>query len=121
MADSVGTQGANTALNALGTAYPWVQLHTGAPGAAGTTAVATNNTRKTITYASSTANSLVSSADAAWTAVSTTETYTHFSTWSASTSGNFGFSGAVTGGAVTATNNFTIASGSLTAAFTLAS
>lgn len=121
MADGLSSAAADVSLNQLAATYSWVQLHTAAPGSAGTTAVATNNTRKQVTWATSSGNSLASSADAAWTAVPATETYSHFTVWTASTSGVFGFSGAVTNGAVSSGNDFKIASGSLTASFTLAS
>lgn len=121
MADSISQAASNLALNAIAGGYTFVQLHTGAPGAAGTTNIASNSTRKAVTWATSTVNSLVSSADAAWTAVPTTEAYTHFSAWSLVSGGTFGFSGAVTNGSVTAGNDFKIASGSLTNSFTLAS
>lgn len=121
MADSFGTPGANTALNALAGAFTWVQLHTGAPGAAGTSNVATNSTRKQATFGTSTSNSLITTADLLWSSVSTTEAYTHATVWSASTSGNFGGSGAVSSGSVTAGNDFKIAAGSLVASVTLAS
>lgn len=121
MAAGLSSAAADVALNALAAAYSWVQLHTASPGAAGTTAVATNNTRKQVTWNTSSGNSLASTADASWTAVPATETYTFLTVWSAVTSGTFGFSGTVTNGAVSSGNDFKIASGSLTASFTLAS
>ena len=34
MAEGFGSAGANTALDAMVAAYPWIKLHTAAPGAA---------------------------------------------------------------------------------------
>lgn len=111
---------ANTDLDAyLVTAF--VQLHTAAPGAAGTANVASNATRKAVTWASASGGSKASSADITWSAVGATETYLFFTLWDALTTGNFLTSGAVTGGAVTSGNDFVIPSGSLTVAESVAS
>lgn len=108
---------ARSVLDALVTAYPYVQMHTADPGAAGTTAVAANTTRKNPTFAAAAttgaSTTKASSADAVWTAVTGSEDYTNFSCWSAPTGGNFGGSGLVTANAVTAGDTFTIPSGSL--------
>lgn len=97
-----------------GPAAVYIQLHTAAPGAAGTTAVATNNTRKAITHAAASSGSIATNADVTWTSVPATETYTHFSLWDASTAGNFLGSGTVTANAVTSGDTFVIPSGSET-------
>lgn len=121
MADGFGSAGANTALNALLAAYPWIQLHTGAPGAAGTANVATTSTRKTAAWNSASGGSATNNgAIGSWTAAAT-ETATHFTAWSASTSGNFGVSGSVTGGAMTSGQLYQIADTTLTVSATLAS
>jgi hypothetical protein len=86
----------------------WVKLHTADPGAAGATAPAGNTTRQQVTFGTSSSGAIANSAAITWTSVSTTETYTHFSAWTASTAGTFLGSGTVTGGAVTAGNNFSI-------------
>ncbi len=102
---------------AKGVDYPgnaafWVKLHTGDPGAAGTSNPATETTRKQATFGGSAG--LVPSADIDWTAVSTTETYTHVSFWTASTAGTFlGSDDLSATAAVTAGDNFRIPSGSL--------
>lgn len=89
----------------------WIQLHTADPGAAGTTAVAGNTTRKDITAAMAAAASGAVTSDTAvtWTNVSTTEDYTHFSIWTASTAGTFLWSGTITANAVTVGDSFTFA------------
>lgn len=121
MAESFGAPGANTALDALLAAYPWIKWHTGAPGAAGTTNAATETTRKQATWNASSGGSATSSNQLQWTNVAGSETYTKFSAWSASTAGNFGFSGTVTANPVTAGDTVTVAAGAITVSVTLAS
>ncbi len=95
----------------------FVQLHTADPGTAGTTAVATNNTRKAITFAAAASGSKASNADVSWTSVPASETYSHISLWDASTVGNFLWSGALTAAkAVNSGDTFTLTSGQVTAA-----
>lgn len=120
MADGFGTPGANTVLDSLGSAYPWIQLHTGLPGANGTSNVATNATRKQVSLASASGGSKSSNADLTWTSVAGSETYSHFSMWTASSNGSFGGSGSVAANPVTAGDTFTILSGTLLLNVTLA-
>lgn len=98
---------------------PFIKLHTASPGT-GSTAAATETTRKAITFASSSGGSKASSGALTWTSVAGSETYTHFSLWDASTAGVFKGSGTVTANAVTAGDTFTIASGSLTITLSVA-
>lgn len=121
MASGQSAAFANTALDAALANYRWIQLHTGAPGAAGTSNVATNNTRQQATYAAASGGAVATSADLTWASVSTTEAYTFWTAWTASTAGSFGASGAVTGGSVTAGNDFKVVAAALTVAYTLAS
>ena len=121
MAEGFGSAGANTALDALVAAYPWIKLHVGAPGAAGTSNAATETTRKQATWAASSGGATSNSNALTWTNVAGSEDYTHFTAWTASTAGTFGFSGTVTANAVTAADTFTIAIGDLDVALTLAS
>ena len=118
--ESITTTDANSALDTIFTGTQWVQLHTGHPGAAGTTTIAGNTTRQSVTWASSSAGVKASNADVTWTSVNTSETYLYFSIWSASSSGTFHGSGAVTGGGVTSGQDFKIPSGSLTITSTVA-
>lgn len=68
----------------------WVKLHLGDPGSAGTANAAAETTRKQVTFGSAAASRAISNTAAVeWTNVSTTETYTHVSLWSASAAGNF--------------------------------
>jgi hypothetical protein len=99
----------------------YIQLHTATPGAAGTTAVATETTRKTATFATASAGSIASNADVTWTAIAGSQTATFFSAWDTASAGNFLFSGSVTGNAYTAGDTFTITSGALIASLTVAS
>jgi hypothetical protein len=95
-----------------GNAAVWAKLHTGDPGAAGTANAATETTRQQVTFGSAaTTGAIANTAAAEWTSVSTTETYTHYSLWTDETAGTFIGSGTVTGGAVTAGNNFAIGIG----------
>lgn len=107
------------------TNYPWIQLHTADPGAAGTTAVAGNGTRKNMAaaWAPASGGSKVSDVNVDWTdaEVNTAEDYTHCSFWSASSGGTFGGSGTITANAVSATGDaFSILAGGITASFATA-
>jgi hypothetical protein len=90
---------AHAILNVLrGTAYtgvtPYVALHTGDPGSAGTANASATTTRMAATFAAPSAGSTTSSA-MSWTSwVPASETITHFSIWTASTAGTFLQSGA---------------------------
>lgn len=117
-AEGIANAGANTALDSAISGTVYVQLHTGHPGSAGTTSVATESTRVAVTFASAAGGSKASNADALWSAVAATETYTFFTLWSASSGGTFLWSGTVTGGGVTSGQDFTITSGNLTVSFT---
>jgi hypothetical protein len=101
----------------------WMKLHTAAPGAAGTTAAATETTRKDVTAAfpAASGGTVTSNVAVTWTSVAGSETYTHFSIWTASTAGTFLWSGTITANAVTAGDTFTLASGAATASLSTAS
>lgn len=99
----------------------WIQLHVGAPGAAGTSNVATETTRKQASFAAASSGAIATDAALEWTNVAGTEDYTHFTAWTASTAGTFLFSGTITANAVTAADTFTIPSGDLDLTLTAAS
>lgn len=106
---------ASTTGGGLPTADPWVKLHTGDPGEAGTSNAAGETTRKQASFAAASSGSAASNADVTWTNVSTSETYSHISLWDASSAGNCLWTGALTASkAVVAGDTFTISSGSLT-------
>ncbi len=121
MAEGWGATAANSALDTVCAAYTWVKLHVGAPGSAGTANAATETTRKQVTEAAASGGSKATSAALIWTTVAGTEDFTHFTRWTASTAGTFGFSGVVTANAVVAGDTFEVASAAMTTALTLAS
>ena len=104
MATGLSSYLANKFLDAVGnaTAYSaanvFVKLHIGDPGANGTGNPATETTRQSASFGA-----------------------TFFTAWDSATTGNFLFSGSITGNSYTAGDTFTIPSGSLTVSLTLAS
>jgi hypothetical protein len=122
MAESWSAAAGNAALTTLTSGYPWIKLHTAAPGSAATTAAATETTRKQVaSWATASGGSQASSAALTWTSIAGSQDATHFSAWDASTAGNFGYSGVITANPYTAGDTLTVASGALTVALTLAS
>lgn len=113
----------NDALTTLPVATFFVKLHTADPGAAGATAPAGNTTRKQVTFGAAAAGGAISNTVAiSWTSgeVTTSEDYTHWSGWTASTAGTFLCSGTVTANPVTAGDQFTIPIGDLDLTLTVA-
>ena len=99
----------------LAVAQVYVKLHIGDPGEDGTANAAGNTTRVAASFGASSSGTCTSDADINWTSVSTSETYSYVSLWDASSAGNCLGSGALTSGvAVTAGDDFSIPSGSLT-------
>lgn len=89
----------------------YLKLHTGDPGEDATNNAATEATRKQATWSAASSGAIATSATVEWTNVSTTETYTHWSMWDASTAGNPLWSGALSASAaVTAGDTFQITS-----------
>ena len=89
----------------------YLKLHTGDPGEDATSNAAAETSRKETAWASAASGSIATSATVEWVNVSTTETYTHWSMWDASTSGNPLWSGALSAAAaVTAGDTFQITS-----------
>lgn len=112
-------------LRTAGAAYgpvagTFIQLHTGDPGAAGTSAVSVGSTaRNSCTFAASASGSAValSGTPSAWTNGGTSETLTHISVWTASSAGTLLFSVALTASKAWASaDQFTLST--LTAALT---
>jgi hypothetical protein len=93
----------------------WIQLHTAEPGVDGTTAVAGNATRKQVSFGAASGGTIANDTAVSWTAgeVDTSEDYTHWSAWTASTAGTFLCSGTVTANAVTSGDTFSIPIGDL--------
>lgn len=98
----------------------WCKLHIGSPGTAGATNAAGETTRQQATFGTApSAGSISNTAVVTWTNVSTAETYTHVSFWSASSAGTFlGADDLPTSKTVAAGDTFTIPIGSLTLAIT---
>lgn len=89
----------------------YVKLHTADSGENGTSAAASEATRKEANWATASAGSIATSATLEWTNVAATETYSHWSLWDASTAGNCLWTGALsTSAAVTAGDTFQITS-----------
>jgi len=98
----------------------FVQLHTGDPGAAGTSNVsAGSTTRNSFAFGSSSSGSslALNTAPSAWTNGGTSETLTHISVWTASSAGTLLFTVALTASKAWASGDqFTLST--LTAALT---
>lgn len=126
MAVGIAAAQANAMLNAFargtdyaGNAAVWVKLHTGDPGSAGTANAAGETTRQQGTWAAASGGANANSADIVWTNVSTAETYSHVSFWTAATSGTFlGSDDLAASKTVAVGDTFTIPSGSQTMAIT---
>lgn len=93
-----------------GVATPFIQLHTGDPGASGTAAVSVGSTtRNAITWNAASAGSMTLNTLGAWTNGGTSETITHVTLWSAAAAGTFYQSFALTASqAWVSTNTLTI-------------
>lgn len=127
MATGISTYLANKWLDALGnnTAFSvtacYVQLHIADPGTAGTSNVATETTRKAVSFGAANLGAIANDADVTWTNISGSQDATFFTAWDGITAGTFLFSGTITGNPYTAGDTYTIATGSLTASLTVAS
>ena len=88
----------------------WVQLHTADPGGAGTTAIAGNATRKQVSFGAASGGTISNDVALDWTTgeVDTSEDYTHWSGWTASTAGTFLMSGTMTANPVVTAETFSI-------------
>lgn len=74
---------------------PWVKIHTGDPGSAGTSNASAETDRKQLSFAAPSAGSMAASVVSWATWDVGTETISHFSIWDASTAGNFLISGSL--------------------------
>jgi hypothetical protein len=123
MAVGLAATQANAILDTLVTGGFWVQLHVGDPGAAGTAAIAGNATRKLPTFPAAAGGQKSNDAVVSWTAgeVDTSEDYTHWSAWTASSGGTFKCSGTMTANAVVVGDTYQLPVASLVLALTVAS
>jgi len=76
----------NTAYSAIAT--PFIKLHIGDPGSAGTANASAVTTRNAITWNAPSAGSMTLNSLGTW-SMTTSETLSHVSEWDASTAGNF--------------------------------
>lgn len=67
----------------------YIQLHLGDPGAAGTSNLATETDRQSVTLAAASGGTRLSNSQAQWTSYPAAETITWVSAWDASSGGNF--------------------------------
>lgn len=89
----------------------YVKLHIGDPGEDGTSNAAGETTRKSVSWNSAASGSISSSATLSWTNVASSETYSHWSAWDASSGGNCLWTGSLSANAtVTAGDTFEITS-----------
>ena len=127
MAVGMSTATANSVLDAIcnATAYSltnvYVQLHTADPGAAGTTAVATETLRKVVSFGSAASGAIANDVAVSWTSITGSQDATHFTLWDAVTAGNFVGSGTITANAYTAGDTYTIPIGDLDLSLAVAS
>jgi hypothetical protein len=97
----------------------WVQLHTGDPGAAGTSNVASTTTRIQYSTPAASGGAKANDAIVRWNSTTGSETLTHVSLWTAVTAGTFRESKALTSSvAVSGGQPFEIAIGALTLSIT---
>ena len=129
MADNISAGVANSVLNALvngvsfaGFSATYALLHVGAPGAAGTSNIAGKNVRQAAgAFATPSGGTTSNSGAITWSSVSTAETYSHVTLWSASSGGTFIASGSITAGAILVGQTFTIPAGGLSVTLPVAS
>lgn len=103
----------NTAAAAVAT--PFIKLHTGDPGAAGTTNASAVTTRNAIVWSAASGGSMALSTLSSF-SMTASETISHISIWDASTAGNFLQSCALTAG-VPVINGSTLTFSSCTLSF----
>ena len=110
---------------AFSVAQAYMQLHTAAPGPAGTTAVATDNTRKAVGMGSpSTAANVTTIAnDVAvnWPGLTAAQDASHYTLWDALSGGNFLGSGIINAAAYGIGDTLSFAIGAITISIVAAS
>ena len=121
MPTGIAPAGANTALDAIRTDTPFIQLHIGDPGAAGTANLATETTRKAVTFGAAAGGVMSNTAQVQWTGIAGSQDATHFSIHNAASAGTFKFSGTITANPYTAGDTYTAAIGAITLTIAVAS
>jgi hypothetical protein len=112
--DAVGN---NTALQI---ATPYIKLHIGDPGAAGTANPAAETTRKLVSFGAAGSSTISNDTDITWPGITGGEDATYWSLWDASTAGNFLGSGTITANAYLAGDTYVIPAGDLDISLTAA-
>lgn len=130
MATGLASALANSILDAIGNATNltaptafWVKLHTGDPGASGTSNAAGETTRKQISFGAASGGVMSNDASVSWTSYPNgTDVLTHVSFWDASTAGTFLGSDALAATRSPASGDtVTLATGDLDLSLTVAS
>lgn len=129
MATGLTTLAANAILNALGNntsfavAALYQQLHTADPGASGTTAVATETSRKAVPMGTAASALMSNDAVVQWTGIAGSQDASHYSLWDSITAGagNCYATGIITANAYTAGDTLTFAIGDIDLSFPVAS
>lgn len=117
----------NAWLDAIGNATSfsvstlYVKLHTGDPGADGTSNAATETTRKSISFGAASSGVITNDTAISWTSIGGSQDASHFSVWDASSGGNFLGSGVITANSYTAGDTYTFAIGAFALSLTPAS
>jgi len=106
-------------------AQAYIQLHTADPGASGTNAVATDNTRKAVTMAAPVITTglvtISNSAQVQWTGLTAAQDASHYALFDALTTGNFLGSGLINANAYGIGDSLTFAVGDIDIALSCAS
>jgi hypothetical protein len=126
---AVGTSStvANAILDALLRSVAWsepaavyIKLHTGDPGAAGTSNAASHTARVQATFGAAAGGTATNSGEILFDPLAGTETISHWSAWDASSGGNFLFSGTLAASkSVTAGEALRFAAGDLDVSLTV--
>jgi hypothetical protein len=99
----------------------YMQLHTADPGAAGTTSVATESSRKSVSFGTPSGGSIANDVAVQWTGIAGSQDASHYSLWDASSAGNFLGDGLITANAYTAGDTLTFAIGAIVISLVIAS
>ena len=119
---------ANAILNALcnNTSFAvtalYQQLHTADPGAAGTTAVATETSRKAVSFGVAATGAISNDAQVQWTGITGSQDASHYSLWDSITpgAGTCYATGVISANAYTAGDTLTFAIGDIDLSFPVA-
>lgn len=121
MAEGFSVAEANSIIDDIRTQYPFMQLHTGAPGVNGTSNVAANNTRKSVSFNAAANGATANSGAVLWASVPANEKYTHCTFWTLASGGSFGYSGTVTANTVNTGDDFQFNVGAISVSVIVAS